>query len=37
MESCVSVRRNVVNSGRVIWNGSRMRKTNGIIVRKEMQ
>ena len=37
MESCVSVRRKEVKSGRIICNGSSMRKMIGIVMWKEMQ
>ena len=36
MESCVSVRGKEVMSGRIILNGSRMKKTIGFIMWKEM-
>ena len=37
MESCVSVSRKEVMSGRIIWRGSRMWKLIEIVIWKKMQ
>ena len=37
MESCVSVRRKEVKSGRIMWKGECMKKMIRIIMWKEMQ